>query len=74
MLKFGMPGHFVHNFAQIYCMKMVEGPSKMNFYFLHDGEKKNSKNYNFHITFGKICRNLVFCQILTNFALLFYNL
>ena len=47
MQKFGMPGHFVHNFAQNYCMKMVEGPFKMDFYSSHDGEKKNSENYNF---------------------------
>ena len=42
-----MPGRFVHNFAQNYCMKMVEGTFEVDFNSSHDGEKKNSENYNF---------------------------
>ena len=74
-----MPGRFVHNFAQNYCMKMVEGSLEVDFNSSHDGEKKIPKTIIFrvggpNITFRQICRNLIFCQILANFALLFYNL
>ena len=75
----GVPGRFVHNFAQNVCMKMVEGSFKVDFNSSHIGEKKIPKTIIFrvggpNITFWQICRNLVFCQILANVAMLFYNL
>ena len=42
-----MPGHFVHNFAQNYSMKLVEGLVKADFDSSHDGEKKILKKNNF---------------------------
>ena len=73
------PRRFVHKFSQNYYMKMVEGLFKKDFYSSHDGEKKIPKTIIFrvggpNITFGQICINLVFCQILGNVALLLCNL
>ena len=46
--KLGKPWHLVHNFAQNYCMKLVEGSFKVDLNSSHDGEK-NLKTiiYNF---------------------------
>ena len=74
-----MPGRFVHNFTHNYCMKPVEGSYKVDLYSSRDGGRKVPKTIIFrvrgpNIKFGKISRNLLFCQILANFALLFYIL
>ena len=72
-------GNKFNNWPQSYCMKLVEGSFEVDFNSSHDGEKNILKTIIFrvrspNITFGQICRNLAFCQILSNFALLFYTL